>query len=220
VSDVGTGCIGAFAHDRFQSSLVTAVSLTVLGRSITQYREPCTLTHPTGIAVSQDGTVFVAETSADEVDRIGPGGPVRDTWGTVGQGLGRFAEPVALALGAGEAIYVADRVNNCIQKLSPQGEALSLWGGPGPHDRSSAPGRFRHPSGVAVDRVGNVYVADTGNDRIEEFSATGKLLAIQGRTGSRPGQFRHPTGIAVDAAGDVYVADTDNNRVQKIVRTA
>jgi DNA-binding beta-propeller fold protein YncE len=116
-------------------------------------------------------------------------------------------------------MYVADRENNCIQKLSPTGKPLAVWGGPGPHDGSSAPGRFRHPSGIAVDRAGNVYVADTGNDRIEEFSPSGKLLAMQGSTGSRPGQFRHPTGIAVDGQGNVYVADTGNNRVQKLVRT-
>jgi DNA-binding beta-propeller fold protein YncE len=173
-----------------------------------------------GLAADQKGSVYIAATGTGVVDTVSSSGFAVAAWGSPGVGPRHFAEPVALAVDDTGNLYVADRSNNCIQKLSPSGKPLALWGGPGPHDGSDDPGKFRHPSGIAVDRIGDVYVADTGNDRIEEFSPTGKLLAMQGSPGSGPGQFRHPMGIALDQYGNVYVADTGNNRVQKLIHRA
>lgn len=75
--------------------------------------------------------------------------------------------------------------------------------------------QFASPQGVAVDSTGNVYVADTGNNRIQKFDAQGTLLTQWGSLGNGPGQFTSPQSIATDAAGYVYVADTGNHRVQK-----
>lgn len=88
---------------------------------------------------------------------------------------------------------------------------VNLWGGPLP---GNANGQFNDPAGVAVDAAGNVYVADTGNDRVQKFTANGTYLMQWGGTGSGPGQFNGPFGIAVDG-GNVYVVDTFNQRVQK-----
>jgi DNA-binding beta-propeller fold protein YncE len=76
------------------------------------------------------------------------------------------------------------------------------------------------PEGIAVDpSTGNVYVADTANNRIQVFSRDGTFLSKWGRYGSiTNGTLRSPTGIAVDQAGTVYVADTDNNRIQVFSR--
>ncbi|HET8625811.1 MAG TPA: tetratricopeptide repeat protein, partial [Thermomicrobiales bacterium] len=68
----------------------------------------------------------------------------------------------------------------------------------------------------AVDRQGDLYVADAGNDRIQQLSPTGEPLAQWGSAGAGPGQFAEPAALALDAGGDVYVADTDNGRVQKL----
>jgi sugar lactone lactonase YvrE len=84
------------------------------------------------------------------------------------------------------------------------------WGAQGSGD-----GQFSNPYGVAVDRFGNVYVADTYNNRIQKFSSTGEYLTKWGSYGSEDSQFSLPNGIAVDSLGNVYVADTGNNRVQK-----
>jgi DNA-binding beta-propeller fold protein YncE len=72
------------------------------------------------------------------------------------------------------------------------------------------------PEGICVDLAGNVYVADTGNYRIQKFSGDGTPLAQWGTGGFGNGQFRHPRDIAVDASGHIYVADSDNNRIQKL----
>jgi RHS repeat-associated protein len=79
----------------------------------------------------------------------------------------------------------------------------------------SSNGQFKAPGGVAVDASGNVWVADTGNNRIEKFAQSGAFIAAYGSSGSGNGEFNKPTGLAIDpATGKVYVADSANNRVQ------
>ncbi|MGW4060150.1 NHL repeat-containing protein [Amycolatopsis sp. NPDC004747] len=76
------------------------------------------------------------------------------------------------------------------------------FGGPG-----TGPGQFRAPSGIAVDTRGRVWVADTGNDRVQAFTRDGALVRVLA------GRLKAPEAVAVDAAGNVYVADTGNRRV-------
>lgn len=84
------------------------------------------------------------------------------------------------------------------------------WGKSG-----TANGQFRGPFGIATDRGGAVYVADTDNDRVQVFSASGGFLRKSGSTGSGDGQFLSAQDVAVDAQGGVWVADYRNGRVQK-----
>ena len=70
-------------------------------------------------------------------------------------------------------------------------------------------------SGIALDSSGNIYVVDTGNNRVEKFSSTGTFIAKWGTSGTGDGQFSSPSGIALDSSGNVYVVDTGNNRVEK-----
>ena len=77
-----------------------------------------------------------------------------------------------------------------------------------------ADAEFSSPEGIAVDQAGNVYVADTINNRIQVFSNDGTFLSVFGEYGRANGTLRSPEGIAVDQAGNVYVADTGNNRIQ------
>jgi len=70
-----------------------------------------------------------------------------------------------------------------------------------------------HPAGVAVDGSGNLYVADTFNNHIREFTPGGEVSTL---AENMIRQFRYPAGVAVDGSGNVYVADTDNRRIWKI----
>ena len=108
-------------------------------------------------------------------------------------------------------------IKTASRKFSPDGIFMTNWGfeGAEPWNPPSEDGQFYYPRGVAVDRSGNVYVADTGNNRIQKFSPWGWFLTKWGSEGSGDGQFENPSGVAVDGSGNVYVADTDNHRIQK-----
>ncbi len=79
--------------------------------------------------------------------------------------------------------------------------------------RGAAPGNLADAAGVATDAAGNIYVADAGNGRVEQFSPGGTFRGSWGSPGSGPGQLSQPAGVAVDAQGDVYVADSGNHRI-------
>ena len=90
----------------------------------------------------------------------------------------------------------------------------SQWGGQG-----TGNGQFDFPEGVAVAPSGDIYVADTANNRIQHFDASGNFIGKWGSPGNQTGQFDRPVGVTVDQAGNVYVAEYGNNRVQKFAPT-
>ncbi len=92
----------------------------------------------------------------------------------------------------------------------PCGTFLTTWGSSGTGD-----GQFNYPEGVVVDGSGNVYVADSFNNRIQKFTSTGTFLTTWGSSGTGDGQFNYAVGVATDGSGNVYVADYGNNRIQK-----
>ena len=101
-------------------------------------------------------------------------------------------------------------VEDPYEKGKREAAAVQVWGSQG-----KGGGQFQDPRGIAVDEAGNVYVADSGNHRIQVFDSSGKFLTQWGSQGMEAGQFQDPWGIAVDQAGNVYVADTWNHRIQK-----
>ena len=127
-------------------------------------------------------------------------------WGTVGNGDGQFALPDGLGVANDGTVWVADRDNNRLERFTSNGRFQPFP--PFRHQhRSAAPGRLNVPYDVAADPLGNLYVADTHNDRIQEFSPTGRLIRKWGRRGSAAGEFWDPRGVAIDPFGNVWVAD-------------
>jgi DNA-binding beta-propeller fold protein YncE len=104
---------------------------------------------------------------------------------------------------------VVDGGNNRIQKFTKDGRFLAKWGTAGSGD-----GEFQMPWGIALDRQGQVYIADWRNDRIQKFSPDGQFLLKFGTSGTDEGEFNRPSGVAVDQEGIIYVADWLNNRLQ------
>ena len=81
-------------------------------------------------------------------------------------------------------------------------------------ERGNGPGQFNAPSDLAVDLSGNLYVADTGNDRVQKLDGNGKYITEVGRFGWEDGQFNRPTGVAAGQGLEIYVADSRNSRIQ------
>ena len=137
-----------------------------------------------------------------------------------------FYWPSAAALDGRGDVYVADAGNSRIVELSPLGRTIRTWGSAGsgrgqlghdpvPQDDSLAIG----PSGITVDRSGNVYVADTWNNRIEKFSGTGLFIASWGSAGSGSQQLNRPRSLVAGGRGNIFVADTGNKRIVKLSPT-
>ena len=145
-----------------------------------------------------------------------------------GQGnQARFYGPEAAAADKAGNIYVADYWNHSIRKITPTGQVTTLAGQPGFFNGGFADGvgpmaRFYNPTGVAVDDVGDVYVADTGNNRIRKITPFGMVTTIAGgHEGSQDGPamtagFYYPGGVARDKNGNLFVADTLNHTIRKI----
>jgi Caspase domain/NHL repeat/Bacterial Ig domain len=137
-------------------------------------------------------------------------------WGSVGTAEGQFRAPQAISIDSKDNVYVADTGNNRIQVFqvlssnSTHGTFLRGWGGFGTDN-----GFFNQPRGIAVDQGGNVYVADTGNNRIQVFSSNGTFITKWGSQGTGDRQFNNPLRIAIDSLNNVYVVDSGNNRIQK-----
>jgi sugar lactone lactonase YvrE len=134
---------------------------------------------------------------------------VEATYRAVSLGL---EHPQSLAVGPDGNVYVTDSAQH-VTVVSPSGHVLRRWGRLG-----SGPGEFHFVSADASDPTavhasltvgddGSVYVSDSGNHRVEVFSAQGKYLRQFGRFGSDTAEFLDPFDVATDRQGDVYVAD-------------
>ncbi len=135
----------------------------------------------------------------------------------------QFTDPFGVAVGADGLVYVADGAGaDRVRVISLDGHVATLAGGEaGFIDGLAHQARFNTPSGLAFDRRGMLYVADTGNNAIRRVSPAGDTTTVAGRVepGLRDGVsqdalFNGPIGIAVDAAGRVIVADTYNDRIR------
>ncbi|MBW1824929.1 MAG: caspase family protein, partial [Deltaproteobacteria bacterium] len=141
-----------------------------------EFRNPC------GIAVDDEGNVYVTDRDNQRILKFKPtldgtggvdnsGYEIDNIWGGLGSGEEEFISPFAIALDAENNVYVTDSINPRVQKFDQEGNFITMWG-----ETGSWAGQFEQPRGIAVNENGKVYVADKGNNRIQVFKKYEALI--------------------------------------------
>lgn len=190
---------------------------------------------PIGLAFDASGNLYVADYSNHRIRVISPAGVVSTFAGTGSAGSSNgsalsatFRNPMGVAVDASGNVYVADRLNHMIRKIS--GETVSTVAGNGSMGSADGYGTsatFQYPNNLAVDASGNIYVADQQNHTIRRIDASGYVSAFAGTTsagvvnGTGAGvRLNSPYGLSIDSQGTLYVAETGNQDVRKIATAA
>ncbi|MBZ5725338.1 MAG: hypothetical protein LAP87_10100 [Acidobacteriia bacterium] len=175
------------------------------------------LNSPTGVAVDAAGSVYIADSQNNRVRKVS-GGVIA----TVAEVSGKD-----IAVDGAGNLYIADPAGNVVRKVSNgvittvAGTGTSGFRGDG---GAATEAQLRIPSGVAVDALGSLYIADLGNVRIRKVSGgVISTVAGNGKFGfagdggaATDAQLRIPSGVAVDSAGNLYIADQFNGRIRKV----
>ena len=174
---------------------------------------------PSGIVTDAKGNLYVA--GGFSISKVTPAGEISILAGDKGRGfadgpgrLARFSFPSGITIDAAGNLYVADKENHRIRKVTPAG-VVSTFAGSGQEGFFDGPGnvaQFNLPSGITIDVEGNLYVADSRNNRIRKVTPAGMVSTVAGggKTHSWHDPFdifsSAPSGIVTDAKGNLYVA--------------
>jgi len=187
---------------------------------------------PYGLVVDANGNTYAADFGNNVIRKITPAGIVSTYAGsgqagyqngsaTSGQlknstdSLAIFNNPEGLAIDAAGNIYVADRGNNVIRKISPAGRVVTVAGTrtAGDVDATGEYASFNNPSGLAVDGQGNLYVSDQGNSAIRKITPAGVTTTIAGGP-LQPTVINFPSALAIDKQGNLYITDEGGRILQ------
>jgi sugar lactone lactonase YvrE len=182
---------------------------------------------PAGSAFDAQGNLYVADLGNNVIRKITPSGIVSTYAGTGVAGyydgaatsasktsstdlLAQFNSPQGVAVDASGNVYVADRGNNVIRKISTAGRVTTIAGvkAPGFIDGTGTTATFNNPSGVAVDAQGNVYVTDEGNSALRKITTANVVTTIAGSP-TENYLLNHPTAITIDKQGNLYIVDSE-----------
>lgn len=201
-----------------QGSLYIADSGNHLVRRVTQgaitsYARAST---PAGLTFDGIGNLYIADISAGDIVVISPSGaastlpvPAADVSVSIGVGVYASVGTEVLLIGAGYSVAA----------VAGGGNLARGDGGP------ATEARLSHPSGVAVDSSGNVYIADRDNNRIRSVHPDGTIVTVAGNGfAGNPGdggpaiqaELNSPSSVTVDSSGNLYIADTGNARIRKV----
>ena len=191
-----------------------------------------------GIAIDRRGNLYIADTAGWRIRKVDARGTIttfacNGRQGSTGDGgLAGSARcrPVGIAVDAGGNVYFTDGDGNRVRKITPAGRITAFAGAAGPPGSSGDGGpataaQLSSPRGVAVDRNGNVFIADVENHRVRKVSPDGVITTFAGSgAGGFSGdggpatsaQLANPFDVATDRAGNIYIADTGNSRVRTV----
>lgn len=171
---------------------------------------PAKLTMPIAVAVDDADRLFVVDSRQRQVSAFSPSWELEATFGQ-----DHLERPVGVAIdNENRFLYVVDAQAHRLAVFDADTFAFLRYLGSPSDPLTAEPGTFSYPLSAAVDEEGNVFVADTMNDRVQIFDADGEFVQMFGKQGITPGTFMRAKGIAVDRDGHIYVTDAEFNNVQ------
>ena len=191
--------------------------------------------NPFGIAIGATDELYIGDVSNNTIRKVTTAalvstlaglapnsGAVDDTGAAA-----RFYNPGGLAVDGAGNVYVADKANHTIRKVTPAGVVTTvagLAGTPGSADGTGSAARFYYPEDIAIDGAGILYVADSYNNAIRKIES-GVVTTLAGTAGApaaytdgtgSAARFSNPRSLALDSAGNLYVADTSAHTIRKV----
>ena len=208
------------------SSPVTAQSVPGTSSSGTVAAASTTL-RPVALAVDSSGNLYIADQNSTTVrEAVASSGSLAAP-AVVGP---QFNQPTALAVGPSGNLYVLDQASGTVRRVTKSSGAVALVAGSragfsGDNGQATS-AQLNLPSGMAFDPSGNLFIADTGNNRIREISAsTGIIITVAGNgTAGYSGdnglatsaRLNQPSAVTADSNGNIYIADTANSAIRKV----
>ncbi|MEK6409067.1 MAG: NHL repeat-containing protein [Acidobacteriota bacterium] len=186
---------------------------------------------PSGIAIDKNGNLIIADTSNNRVRKLSSDG--RSVSTIAGSGVAGFKDgpateaefdgPIGIATDRHGNIFVADTYNDCIRRISTDGQVTTIagTGAPGYGDGQAASASFDTPSGIAIDGRGDIFVADTGNHAVRKITELGEVTTVAGRTEADDAhgnevRLNNPVGISVTHDGFLFISDEGSSRIIRI----
>jgi len=164
---------------------------------------------------NKDKQLYVVDRDGNRIQVFSKNGTFLFKFGEKGNDTGQFFVSYGIDVDIKGNVWVADRFNQRIQKFDSQGNFILMFG----NDNrlpSNASGKFNNPRHVEVDRsLKYVYVADSKNNRIQQFDINGNFIKVIGKFGNSSGDFNLPTTIEQDSKGNFFVNERGNERIQK-----
>jgi uncharacterized protein (TIGR03437 family) len=240
IADTGNERIRQVGADGFIRTLVGNGGSSLGAEGMPPAQTP--LSSPSSVCTGRGGTLFVVDTGNNRVLQAAPQPLVVTAAGNGAPGgagdgesarLAQLNLPSACARDSAGDLFIADTWNHRIRKVDPSGTISTVAGTgtvgfSGDGGPATAAGIYA-PRGVVVDDEGDIYIADTGNNRIRQVTPDGLIHTIAGQAAAgfsgdggpaASAQINAPGGLLLDGAGDLYFADTGNNRVRRLVPQA
>ena len=184
------------------------------------------------------GNLYIADSRNHNIRRVDASGTITTIAGTGSRGYNgdggpaiqaQLNYPTGVAVDATGNLYIADSGNHRTRRVDARGVITTIAGtGSGGYSGDNGPAaqaQLARPEGMAIDRAGNLYIADFGNDRIRRVDARGVITTIAG-TGERgysgdngpaaQAQLAFPRGVTVDGVGNLYIAEYGNHRIRQV----